>query len=229
MKRYLLGLLFVVFIAAVSFAQDEKLISERVENQGKSFDKQIVELYNKIDNIIKVNGLIEKGLVKTLPYQTEYDLGPDRKKPQYIEIKKHFYIKDGPFSSYYVGLREKTLRIYISGNKITKFESIIYSKNYKNLEEEKVVVVDPTPLSAGTDDITFSHRYNYEDIFKDKKLSEIRNTVDNPLRNNIKKDFLIPNLNGLHTSLVFIVESRKKDFKDSDEDMSQFLKNSTDF
>ncbi len=229
MKKYIVSALLLLFLPGLAFSEDEKLISDRVENQAKDLDKQIAEMGNKIEKLIRENKLISKSKVKTLPYQTEYRLGPDSKKPQYIEIKKHFYIKDGSFSSYFIGLREKTLRIYISGDKLTKMESVIFSKNYKTLEEEIVTVVDPSPLTEATDDILFSHRYNYKDIVKDKKLSEIPNTVDNPLRNSIKKEFLIPNLNGLHTSLVFIIESRKKDFKDSDAEMSNFLKRSTDY
>lgn len=229
MKKIILGLLLVSVIFMGVSAQESKLISADVENQGKDFDKQISSLHKKINDIIKDNKLFSRKQIKTLPYQTEYRLGPDSKNPKYIEIKKHFYIKDGPFSSYYIGLREKTLRIYTNGTNISKIESIIFTKNYKNLVQERVVVVDPSPMTEDTSDILFSHHYNYEDLFKDKKLSDIRNTVDNPIRNNLKKDFIIPNLNILHTSLVFIVESRKKDFKDSDQDMSEFLKKSTEF
>ncbi len=230
MKKLILIILTLILTTAAAVnAQTNKLESERVKNQGISFDKQINEIYNKIQKIVIDNKLIDVRHIKSLPYQTQLNFGPDIKNPEYIELTKHFYIKDVLFNGKYVGIQKKIMRIYVTGNSITKFESILKSKNYQNLETEEVVVTDPSPMSENTDDIIFSHTYNGRKLIVDKKFIDVKNTVADPLRNNIKVEFVIPNLTILSNSLIFIVESNKKGFKDSDKNMTDFLMKSTEY
>jgi hypothetical protein len=141
-----------------------------------------------------------------------------------VELIKHIYIRDGLFSSTPVGLEEKILRIYTNGNTITKLETIIQTKNFKTQEVENVTVTDPSPMTESTDDVTFTHSYNGRKVIDQKKLADVKNTTDLPLRNEIKIQFMIPNLTILYNNLLLIVESNKKEYKDLDIKMTDFLK-----
>ena len=87
MKRIIV-FIFMIFMAGQFFtsAQDNRLISERLDNQGKSYDKQILELNTAIQKKVAETGIIKSENISTLPYQTQFRLGPDREKPQYFEI-----------------------------------------------------------------------------------------------------------------------------------------------
>ncbi len=225
MKRiFISGLVALILMPLLVFAQEDRLNSQRIDEQGKSYDRQILELYNTIQKLISDNNFMNNKNYKTLPYQTEINFGPDSKNPQYVELIKHIYIRDGLFSSTPVGLEEKILRIYTNGNTITKLETTIQTKNFKTQEVENVTVTDPSPMTESTDDVTFTHSYNGRKVIDQKKLADVKNTTDLPLRNEIKIQFMIPNLTILYNNLLLIVESNKKEYKDLDIKMTDFLK-----
>jgi len=219
----------MIFLAGQIFttAQENRLESERLDNQGKNYDKQISELTGRIQKKIAETGILTNKNIKVLPYQTQFRLGPDRENPQYFEVIKHSYITSSQFGRDYVGIEEKSLRIYTDGNNVSKIETIVSTKNYNSQEKEIVTVVDPSPMTEGTDDIVFTHVINKRTLVDQKKLSEIKNTLAYPLRNEIKIQFIIPNLSTLLNSIVFISESTQKSFGDSDQIMFDFLKRST--
>lgn len=223
-KIFIAGIAALILMPVLIFAQEERLISQRIEDQGKSYDRQILELYNTIQKLISDNNFMNTRNYKTLPYQTEMNFGPDSKNPQYVELVKHVYIRDGLFSSTPVGLEEKILRIYTDGKTISKLETIIQTKNFKTQEVENVTVTDPSPMTESTDDVVFTHSYNGKKVIEQKKLADVKNTVDLPLRNEIKIQFMIPNLTILYNNLLLIIESNKKDYKDLDLKMTDFLK-----
>jgi hypothetical protein len=95
MKKLLITAIIAMFITpVVLFSQADKDSDPRLEEQGRSYDRQILELYNSIQRIIAENKLMENKGIKTLPYQTEINFGPDRNNPQYVELVKHIYIMD---------------------------------------------------------------------------------------------------------------------------------------
>ena len=154
-------------------------------------------------------------------------MGPDKEKPQYLEIIKHTYIRSSQFGRDYIGVEEKIMRIYTDGNSVSKTETIISTKNYNSLESEVVTVIDPSPMTEDNDDIIFTHEVNKKKLIEEKKLGDIKNTLAQPLRNEIKMQFIIPNLSILLNSIVFISEASLKGFGDSDDLMLDFLKKST--
>jgi len=79
-------------------------------------------------------------------------------------------------------------------------------------------------MTESTDDVTFTHSYNGRKVIDQKKLADVKNTTDLPLRNEIKIQFMIPNLTILYNNLLLIVESNKKEYKDLDIKMTDFLK-----
>lgn len=225
MKKILITVIIAMFIAPVMlFSQDDKQVSQRIEEQGRSYDRQILELYNSIQRVISDNKFMENRSFKTLPYQTDINFGPDKNNPQYVELIKHVYLRDGLFSSKPIGLEEKILRIYTDGKTVSKLETIIQTKNFKTQEVESVIVTDPSPSSETTDDVVFTHKYNGKTVIEQKKLADVKNTVTLPLRNEIKIQFMIPNLTILYNNIFFITESYKDENKSTDSKMSEFIK-----
>jgi len=224
MKKTVITVIITMLLMPVMlFSQNQEAL-KRIEEQGKSYDRQILELYNSIQRVVADNKLMENRDIKTLPYQTEINFGPDSKNPQYVELIKHIYIRDGLFSSKPIGLEEKILRIYSNGTTISKLETIIRTKNFKTQEVESVIVTDPSPSSETTDDVTFTHQYNGKIVIEQKKLSDVKNNVVMPLRNEIKLQFMIPNLTILYNNIFFITESYKEENKSTDSKMSEFIK-----
>ncbi|MFA5519088.1 MAG: hypothetical protein WDA74_07535 [Spirochaetota bacterium] len=228
MKRIIVFILMIFFAGQIFItAQENRLVSEQLDNQGKVYDRQILELNSSIQKKISETGILTNENIKVLPYQTQFRVGPDREKPQYLEIIKHTYIRSSQFGRDYIGVEEKTLRIHTDGNNVSKVETIVLTKNYNSLEEEIVTVVDPSPMTEDTDDITFTHEVNKKKLVEEKKLGDIKNTLAQPLRNEIKMQFIVPNLSILLNSIVFISEASQKGFGDSDDIMLDFLKKST--
>jgi hypothetical protein len=228
MKRIIVFIL-MIFMAGQFFttAQDNRLISERLDNQGKTYDKQILELNTAIQKKVAETGILTNKNIRALPYQTQFRVGPDREKPQYFDIIRHSYIRSAQFGRDYVGIEEKILRVYTDGNSISKLETIVSTKNYNSQEVELVTVIDPSPLTESTDDMIFTHTANRRTLVDQKKMSDIKNTLAQPHRNEIKIQFIIPNLSTLLNSIIFISEATQKSFGDSDQEMLEFLKRST--
>ncbi len=201
--------------------------TKAIDEKGQDFDKEILRLNQRIQEVVADSNLMSQAGIKTLPYQTDINYGPDKNKPEYVQITKHIYIKDGLFSNTLIGYEEKTLRIYSDGKNISKIETIIRTKNFQSQDEELVTVLDPTPSSENTDDIILTHTYNKFKLIDQKKLGNIVNDIDTPVRNGIKSEFIIPSLSILEKNLLFITETNKKGSKDIDINVSEFLKKST--
>ena len=219
------------YAAVVSFimvpfflaAQEGKRESANLNELGKLYDKQIYELNLDIQKLIADGKFMENREFRSLPYQSEINYGPDTKNPQYVELKKHIYTRNGELGAEVVGYEEKTMQMYTDGKTISKIVTIVSKKNFRTLEEEIVTMIDPSPTTEGTDDIVLTHQYNKRILVKEKKLAEIENTMDGPVRNSIKIQFIIPNLAILNNMLVFISEVNSKDSKDADRKMTEFL------
>jgi len=237
MKKILVALMVLFLIIPIFLtAQDKKestdkkentLSSKAIDEKGQGFDKQILDLSKSIQDVIASANMMSASGIRTLPYQTDINYGPDKDSPKYVQIVKHIYIKDGLFSNTLIGFEEKVLRIYSDGKTVSQIETIIKTKNFKSQDEEIVTVLDPSPLTESTDDVILNHTYNKLKLIDQKKLGDILNDVDSPVRNSIKSEFIIPNLTILEKNLLFITESNKKGSKDSDINVSEFLKKST--
>ena len=234
MKRFL-ALLMVFFLTIPMFisAQENKnkkessLESQVIKDKSKELDRQIVELYKSIEEVIEASNLMSPDGVKLLPYQTDIYYGPNKDKPEYLELIKHVYIKEGLFSGNLIGYEEKTLRLYSNGKTINKMETQIRTRDFKAQCEEVILVVDASPSSDNKDNVTVTHTRNGRKILDQKKLGEILNNVELPITNEIKAEFMIPTLITLHKNLLFITESNLKSSKDVDINAADFLKKST--
>ena len=223
MKKFFSAFIIFITIPLLLSAQQGQRESANLNELGKLYDKQIYELNLDIQKLIADGKFMENRYFTSLPYQSEISYGPDPKNPQYVELKKHIYTRNGEFGSEVVGYEEKTMQIYTDGKTVSKMITIVRKKNFRTLEEEVVTMIDPSPVTEGTDDIVLTHKYNKRVLVKEKKLSEIENTMDAPIRNGLKIQFIIPNLAILNNMLVFITEVNSKDAKDADRKMSEFL------
>lgn len=234
MKKILFLTVFTAaLLAALSLAaQDMKeperndtLSSAIIEQYGKDMDKLVVDWSQRIANLIEKYDLVNTKDIRVLPYQSDYDLGDG-----YIELERHTFIKDAAKRRAAFGYKEiqgiltKRIRIYTDGKSVSKIETDIQEKFFNNRPQNRVIVVDPSPTTEGTDDVTFTHIYKGKTIIENKKLSDIKNKSDSPLRNNIKRDFLVPNLHICYNLLMFIGEAYYSSLKDSEKFMDNFLK-----
>ncbi len=128
-----------------------------------------------------------------------------------------------------VGIRTKKIKIFTNGQTVTRLESVIYEKYFNTRETSYVEISDPSPTSEGTDDITFTHIYKGKKILDNKKLGDIKNTTASPIRNDIKRDFLLPHLNQFYASILFIAEAYYSSLKDADQNMHEFLRDASNF
>ncbi len=230
-------ILVVIIVTLPIFAQQNtgkakkySLQSDVLIQQGKELDREIAVLNIKIQEVIKKFDLLNTKDIRIVPYQTQYILGKD-----YIQMEKHRFIKTTILKNNIagikdvVGIRTKTIKIFVSGGTITKTESKIYERYYNSGETTEVLIVDPSPSTEDTKDILFTHRYKGRIVLDKKKLGDVKNTTASPVRNQLKREFLIPHLNIFYNSVVFIAEAYYKSLKDADQNMSEFLKKSAKF
>ncbi|MCP4132288.1 MAG: hypothetical protein GY754_15055 [bacterium] len=201
-----------------------KLSSKKLDDQGEEMDKQIAAIATDIANIIKENKLLETKGIRILPYQTTYTLEKD-----FIELERHTFIRDEVYKRNIVGVKTKSLKIYTNGSTVNKLEVKIYEKLFYGDDSNLVEITDPSPTTTVTTDVEFSHILKGRKILDKKKLGDIKNTTAFPLRNEIKREFLIPHLTTFRNALRDIASSYYKSLKDSEDNMSEFLKKSTKY
>lgn len=228
MKKGLLVFAGMLLMIAVSAAQEKKaeeqkykLTSEQIDQRGKNLDAQIATLANKMADVIKKYNLLKATDIRVIPYQTTFVQGDD-----FIEINKYSFIKEEIFEKDIVGVQSKKIKIYTNGQSISKIESEIYDHNYWAGTTNIVRIIDPSPTTENTDDVVFTHAVNGKLYLENKKLGDVKNSTAYAIRNDLKRDFLVPHMTYFLSSMLFIAESYMKGFKDSEAGMNEFLKRS---
>ncbi len=204
-------------------ADTEKMSSENLEAESRALDSQVVEINKKIENVISRYRLMENKNIRILPYQVTYTLGSN-----YIEIERHNFERD-ILTNKIIILKKKSIKLFTSGQSLTKIETTITEQNYKAATVMHVTIVDPSPSTVETGDIIFTQIVNNKTVVDGKKLGDIKNSIVYPVRNNIKRDFLIPSLAYFYNVLLNIAETYSKGVKDSDSMMYEFLRKSTEY
>jgi hypothetical protein len=226
MKKLFLASACMLLMIAGSSAQESgdkgqayKLTSETLNQQGKDLDAQITNLSKRMADIIKKYELLKADSVRIIPFQTTYVLGSD-----FIEMEKHSFKKEDIYAKEVVGIQTRRVKIFTDGQNISKIESEIYDRDYYSGTSYIVKITDPSPMSEGTDDIVFTHIVNGKTFLDGKKLGDIKNTTAFPIRNELKRDFLVLHYNYFMNSMLFIAEAYYKGLKDAESGMSEFLK-----
>ncbi|MBN2403678.1 MAG: hypothetical protein JXN64_14975 [Spirochaetes bacterium] len=242
MIRYIkllsIALIFFVLLINISPAQQTKKpestgtektgrtesIDEDLIEEGKKLDEEIFLIYKKINDVIVNYKLSQLKDIKFLPYRTTYDV-----KDNYIQVEKYEIERDYFNHEIIRGINKKIIKLFLSGNTISRVESEITEQMVGAGYIDRVIVIDPSPLVQGTDDITFTQTKKTMKILDNKKLGDIKNDASSPVRNNIKKEFIIPHITSLFDTLLSIADSYYKGIKDTDSILSDFLKKSADY
>ncbi len=205
-------------------AQLTKLTSDELVEEGKELDRQILDINRNLENIISKYKLLSTNDIKVVPYRVTYMLGKD-----FIEVQKYELKRDTLYDDRVIGIKERKIKVYVSGQKISKIESEIIEKQVGIDEGDIVRMIDPSPTVEGTDDIIFTHTVSRKKLIDNKKLGEIKNNRAYPVRNTIKREFLIPHVTFLYNTVLKIAELHYMSIKDSDNAMADFLKKSTKY
>ncbi len=228
MKKGFLIAACVMLTIAVAGAQDQdkkgsgeeyKLSSQTLDQQGGELDKQIAAYSTRMAEIIKKYNLLKTTGIRIIPYQTTYVQGQD-----FIEMEKYSFIKDDIYNREVVGVQSRKIKLYTNGESVTRIDTEIYDHFYWAGSSNIVRISDPSPTTVGTDDIVFTHIVNGKPFLENKKLADIKNTTAYPIRNELKREFLVPHISYFMNSLLFIAEAYYKGMKDAEEGMTEYLK-----
>ncbi len=253
-NKIVLSLVLIFLFAAYAitinspglFAQEvseDKLISKEIEQEGAQLDKQILAVNRDLMNVFKDYKLSSDDMkknIRIIPYQTTIKYA-DNGKGNYLEVSRHKFIRNPLNLHKTIGIKNKTFRLYYTGETINKIELEIFERYYEDNSAIRVNISEPSPGDEQTGDITFTHtllvNYTIENakyrrdvkLLDNKKLAEILNTTAFPIRNSIKRDVLIPNLVFVNNVLLDIAETHNKGKKDAETLMLEFLKKSVDY
>ncbi len=224
--------IFAVCLSSLTNAQQKekkantqtKLTSDKMVLEEKELDKQIVEINKNLQDVIVKYKLTTVRDIGQVPYRVSYNLGTD-----YLEISRYELKRDPLLDFTIIGIKERKVKVYFAGDSISKIESEIKDKNIGMESGVITKLVDPSPTVEGTDDIIFTHTDSNLQLIKDKKLGDIRNNRAFPVRNDIKREFLIPHSTFIYNTFLKIAELYYKGIKDSDSEMYDFLKKSTSY
>ena len=181
-----------------------------------------------------------KNNIRIVPYQTTIKYA-DNGKGKYLEVSRHKFIRNPLNLHTVIGIKNKTFRLYYSGDTVNKVELEIFERYYEDNSAVRVTIFDTSPADEQTSDISFTHNllvnYSIENekfrrdvkLVDNKKLGEIQNTTAFPIRNSIKRDVLIPNLVFVNNVLLDIAETYNSGKKDAETLMLEFLKKSVDY
>lgn len=222
MKK-LITVMIILSVAGIIFGQENKsnLKSEKLDQETARLNKQISDFSGKIENVIVKYKLENVSDITVVPYQTSYANNKD-----YLYIEKHKFIRDD-VTGKVIGLKKRSVKLYLSGGSLSKIESEIFERNYVESKTEIVTIVDPSPTTEETSDISFNHVINGRVMIKNKKMGDIKNTTAFPVANNLKQSFYIPHLTFFYDTILTISETYYKQMKDTDSIMTDFLNDST--
>ena len=233
MKGFIIRAIIIIGILPIALVAQDKgkektekqeytLTSENLDRQGKDLDAQINGLNRSIADVVKKYNLLGTPGIRSLPYQYSYNMGKD-----YIELERHVFIKDDVYHSTIVGIKRKRMKIYTDGNTVSRIETEIAEEFTESGLKSTVLIIDPSPLTEGTDDIQFTYRIKGRAFLDNRKLGDVKNSTAYPVRNDLKRDFIVPNLTIFNDALLFIAEGYYKSVKDADINMLEYLKKST--
>jgi hypothetical protein len=232
----ILLILFFLFLNAISAeeikpdnstntdtAEKTESISDELSKEGQKLDEEINFIYKKINDVIVKYKLLQLKDIRLLPYRTVYIT-----KDNYIEVEKYEIARDY-YNNEIMGINKKISRIFFSGDAMFKVECEISEQLLDIGYSDRIIITDPSPLASGTDDMMFTQIKKNKMIVENKKLGEIKNDEAAYIRNNIKKEFIIPHITFLFDSLLSIADTYYKGIKDKDSMLSDFLKKSANY
>jgi len=215
-------------------SQDKIPESPILSERGKALDRQIAETNKRIVDLVIRTDLLNSE-IRILPHQSSYNNSANT-----IEIETHNFMRDDIYNNKIIGINKRTVKIHTDGKTVSKIETTLYENNHMNGNTTVVQIVDPSPMSGSTENITFTHiinargktdaegnvSYTGKVLLENRKLGEIRNHDASPLRNQIKNEFILPHLVNLYNNVLFITQAYMNSRGDSDGYMAEFIKES---
>lgn len=195
------AVIFSVLTGSVS-AQSEgekKQLSEELDKREQKLQEQVLELNKRFGQY----AVLKDWDLRYSPVQTRLT-----KTDEYVELESYAFIPRYFGSPVLVGKKKRVVRLYFSGDSVSKVESILEELNFETHVRSYTEVVDPSPDSADTADITVAH-VEMEDFattepLENKKaykttLGKMNNTVSQPLRIEFLRDFYVQQLTTFET------------------------------
>jgi len=216
--------LMVFFFVITNIYGDENnkkdlLHCPNITSEDIRLDKQYRQITQKMEQIINRYKIHEKKDIQIVPYQVEYTQGKD-----FIKIEKHAFKKSPYDMTRILSVHKKSLTIYIKEKKVSKLIVEIYKKNYESSRTTKLTLIDKSPTSGLTGDISITQEVNGIRTFNNKKLKDFRNTTANPLRNELKRYFLISHVEQFKSYIVYIGERYDNSKKNNEKNATNFLR-----
>ncbi|MDH4200523.1 MAG: hypothetical protein OEV66_09105 [Spirochaetia bacterium] len=179
--------------AATSPQTSEKQSSAVLDAFEKNLDVQIA-LINK--NLAQYSDLMNLDVTHT-PAQSKFTKGSG-----YIQLEKYDFVYESPSSTVVTGGKRKIIKLYYTGQSLTKMEATIMEENYILRHKKLLVVTDPSPATEDNGDIQVFYQINKEPPVE-YKVSDMQNTISEPNRIKFKKEFYIEFLNNLDADLMY--------------------------
>ncbi len=169
-----------------TYGQEESSLqkAKELEETEGLFDEKIAT-YNEA--LADYSTLQNDGIVYS-PGKTVFKSGDG-----YIELEAFDFIKEDFKSTKVVGGRQKNMRLYFSGDSLTKVESVIIEKNFAAKSTYYTKIVDPDPMSPENGDIEITIKVNDEPS-RTTTLSQMENTLTSPNRIKFKQEFYVSHL-----------------------------------
>lgn len=178
-------------------AGKENVIPDELIQDEKSLDQKITSLALDLQRMHTLRDIAN--LVVQTPNQTNFSAGKDA-DGEYIELLAFEEISDTRLDGRRVGTRSKAMRLYFTGNNLSKMKTIVSFKNYEDQSGSYVITTHPAPTQGKHDEIVLSRAFpNVSEAPEGKyAYQQVLRTFDNdpsaPNRSRFKKDFYIPSL-----------------------------------
>lgn len=197
----MVAVIFSVIATSVS-AQSEgekKQLSEDLDKREQKLQEQVLELNKKFGQY----AVLKDWDLRYSPVQTRL-----KKTDEYVELESYAFIPRYFGSPVLVGKKTRIVRLYFSGESVSKVESILEEFNFDTHVRSYTEVVDPSPDSADTADITVAHvemdDFATQEPLENKKtykttLGDMSNSVSQPFRIEFLRDFYVKQLTEFET------------------------------
>ena len=195
--------------------------SKELEASDKAIDAKILNLNQRMARYLVLMNMD----IKLMPERTELIKNKDK---NYIELESYSFIQKSRLISEVVGLRYKTLRLYFSGNRVSRIETRVFEQNFYTFSKLEIVVVDPSPNTEDTKDIMVTRKFN-DGMRKKVNLVAMENTRTRPLRIRFKRKYYQKNLIYFEKLYRFVEEFQNRIGGDFDKVLINDLKDSLDY
>lgn len=181
---YLLAGLSIIVTASIYGQEDNLQKAKELEETEAILDEKI-SVYNEM--LANYSNLQDESIIYS-PDKTIFTVGDG-----YIELESYNFIREELQSTKIVGGQQKFMRLYFSGESLTKIETEIIEKNFAAKSTYYTKIVDPDPTSAENNDIEITVKVD-DDPSRTTTLEQMQNTLTNPNRIKFKREFYITNL-----------------------------------